>query len=108
RRSMPELAFSVLRQLSSLCERERCARWGWAAAAPEREVAAECWCAARLEAVVARLPVAQALPRICECVLHPIRPALVWESLPTAGWSSIFDLGFAVFSLLRRLCLRAI
>src|SRR5436189_4559761 len=46
-------------------------------AVPEPKVAVKYPCAARLGAVVLSLGVGQALPKICECVVHPIRPARV-------------------------------
>src|SRR6266550_8368918 len=108
RRKRAALGISLFRQLVFFYQGEYYVRSVCAEAAPERVVAAGCLCAAQLAVAAARLPVGRALRETCECVLHPIQPAPAWETLPIADWSSIFDLGFAVFSWFRRLCLRAI
>src|SRR6266550_5821164 len=108
RRKRAALGISLFRQLVFFYQGEYYVRSVCAEAAPERVVAAGCLCAAQLVAAAASLQVVRALREICECVLHLIQPAPAWKTLPTAGWSSIFDLGFAVFSLFGRLCLRAI
>src|SRR5438093_9708690 len=70
------------------------ARTARSAAAPAPKVAVEYLYEARQAAAILSLRVGQALPKICECVVHPIRPARVQSADAFVAQMSILAFRF--------------